>query len=187
MASRQRVQVGTRPALSVEPIETPRLLIRPFEKTDGDVAAMHALFSDPEVVKYIGGNLDTPERTRERVMRWIGFQEELGYSCWAVIEKSSGEVIGDCGLSPLEYKGPEIELGYDFRRDCWGKGYATEAARACLDYGFKELKLDTIVAVVFRENVASCRVLEKCGMSEREMRHCYNHDLVFYDCTRGER
>ncbi|MBU1937295.1 GNAT family N-acetyltransferase, partial [bacterium] len=75
------------------PIETSRLLIRPFEKTDEDVAAMHKLFSDPEVVKYIGGVLsDTIEKTIERVVRWIGFQEQYGYSCWAVIEKSSGEV-----------------------------------------------------------------------------------------------
>jgi len=167
------------------PIETPRLLIRPFTREDGDIAAMHALFSDPEVVKYIGGLLsDTIEKTQERVWRWISFQETLGYSCWAVIEKSSGEIIGDCGLFPCENKGPEVELGYDFRRDCWNRGYATEAARACLDYGFQELKLARIVAVALPENIASRRVLEKCGMLERGMRHCYNLDLIFYEKTR---
>ncbi len=173
--------------MSVFPIETARLLIRPFEKTDEDIAAIHKLFSDPEVVKYIGGVLsDTIEKTIERVVRWIGFQEQYGYSCWAVIEKSSGDVIGDCGLFPLENKGPEVELGYDFRRDCWGKGYATEAARACLDYGFNELKLDYIIAVVFPENIASRRVLEKCGMTQRGMRHYYNHELAFFDCARDK-
>ena len=167
------------------PIETPRLLIRPFEKTDGDIAAMHVLFSDPEVMKYIGGKpLDTIERTRERILRWIDFQEKLKYSLWAVIEKSSGEVIGDCGLFPFENKGPEVELGYDLRRDRWGNGYATEAARVCLDYGFNKLKLDRIVAVTYPEHIASRRVLEKCEMVERGIRHCYNHDLVFYEINK---
>jgi RimJ/RimL family protein N-acetyltransferase len=165
-------------------IETPRLLIRPFERTDGDVAAMHLLFSDPEVVKYIGGVLsDTVEKTQERVWRWIHYQETLGYSSWAVMEKSSGEIIGDCGLFPFENLGPEVELGYDFRRDCWGKGYATESARACLDYGFREFQFDRIVAVALPENIASRRVLEKCGMKENGMRHCYNLDLIFYEIT----
>ncbi len=92
------------------PIETPRLLIRPFEKTDEDIAAMHKLFSDPEVVKYIGGVLsDTIEKTMERV-----------------------------------------------------------------------------VAVVFLENIASRRVLEKCGMTRRGTRYCYNHELAFFDCARDE-
>ena len=164
------------------PIETSRLLIRPFTREAGDVAAMHALFSDPEVVKYIGGVLsDTIQKTQERVWRWINYQETLGYSCWAVLEKSSGEIIGDCGLFPFENKGPEVELGYDFRRDRWNRGYATEAARACLDYGFRKLKIARIVAVALPENIASCRVLEKCGMIKHGMRHCYNLDLIFYE------
>jgi ribosomal-protein-alanine N-acetyltransferase len=168
-------------------IETPRLLIRPFEKTDGDIVAMHALFSDPEVMKFLAGGIsDTMDKTLERVARWIGLQEQFGYSLWAVIEKSSGEIIGDCGLFPFEYKGPEVELGYDIRRDRWGNGFATEAAGACLDYGFNELKLEYVVAVAFPENVASCRVLEKCGMTQRGMRHCYNHNLAFYDRARSE-
>jgi ribosomal-protein-alanine N-acetyltransferase len=166
------------------PIETPRLLIRPFTAEDGDIAAMHALFSDPEVMKYIGGKpLDSIERTRERILRWIGYQEKFGYTLWAVIEKSSGELIGDCGLFPFENEGPEVEVGYDLRRDRWGRGYATEAARACLDYGFDKRKLERIVAVTYPEHIASRRVLEKCGMTERGMRHCYNHDLVFYEMT----
>jgi ribosomal-protein-alanine N-acetyltransferase len=169
------------------PIETPRLLIRPFENTTDDIAAMHRLFSDPEVVKYIGGELsDTIEKTAERVMRWIRSQQQFGYSCWAVTEKSSGETIGNCGLFPLEWEGPDVEIGYDFRRDCWGQGYATEAARACLNYGFNNLDLDYIVAVAFPENIASIRVLEKIGMTRRGTRFCYKHDLAFFDCTKEQ-
>jgi RimJ/RimL family protein N-acetyltransferase len=81
---------------------------------------------------------------------------------WGVRERETGELVGDCSLHFDDGFG-EWELSYGFRRDRWGRGYATEAAGACVRYGFDELGLTKIVADVDLANVASARVLEKCG------------------------
>ncbi len=160
-------------------IETPRLLIRPF--TLDDAEAIHRVFGDPVAMQYVGGGvIESVERTRKRLERLIAFQRDYGYSYWAVVEKTLGEVIGDCGLVPFEEKGPGVELGYDIRRDLWNRGYATEAAQACLDYGYNVLQLPDIAALFFPDNIASRRVLEKIGMTERGRGRYYNHDLVLF-------
>ncbi|MFH1010676.1 MAG: GNAT family N-acetyltransferase [bacterium] len=168
------------------PIETSRLLIRPFTRDAQDVEALHAMLSDPEVMRYIGRPPSASvEETRERLEIFIELHERLGYSSWAVIEKSNGEIIGHCGVFPMELKGPDIELGYKIRRDCWNRGYATESVRACLDYSFRELKFDRIVAVVFPENMASRRVLEKCGMLENGVYVHHGIEGTFYEINRS--
>ena len=87
-----------------------------------------------------------------------------------MIERDSGELIGDAGLSLLDGRGPEVEVGYTLARAWWGKGYATEAAGALLTAGFDDFGLDEIVAVADPANAASTRVLEKIGMRRVEMR-----------------
>jgi RimJ/RimL family protein N-acetyltransferase len=146
------------------PIETERLVLRLF--TLDDLEAMHALFSDAEVQRYVpSGVSPSLEVSRQRLEKLMGFQEKFGMTSWPVVEKASGLVVGDCGLFPSEGVGPEVELGYRFRRDRWGLGYATEAAGACLRYGLEDLKLPRIIAVTFLENLPSQRVLEKIGMT----------------------
>ena len=81
---------------------------------------------------------------------------------WGVWERETGELVGDCGLHFEEQYG-EWELSYGFRRDCWGRGYAAEAASACVRHGFAERGLAKIVADVDPANTASVHVLEKCG------------------------
>jgi len=164
------------------PIETLRLLIRPF--TLDDVEAMHVLYTDPEVMRFIPAPLSVDlEASQRRVQRHIDFQKKFGGALWAVIEKESGLVIGDCGVFPFEGKGPDFEIGYHLRRDRWGKGLATEAASACLQFGFTELKLPQIVAVTFPENLPSRRVLIKIGMIEEGMARAYDCDVVFFRLT----
>ena len=93
-------------------------------------------------------------------------------------------LIGRCGLVHLDNT-PEIEVGYLFAADCWGKAYATEAARAALDYGFTELDLDRIVAITRPENLASQRVLEKIGMRfERNARY-YDMEVRYFSIPRA--
>jgi [ribosomal protein S5]-alanine N-acetyltransferase len=83
-----------------------------------------------------------------------------------MILKSTCELIGDCGLVRQSVDGiDEIELGYHVRRDLWGQGYASEAARACRDYGFENLKVDRLISLIRPENLASRRVAEKNGMT----------------------
>ena len=81
--------------------------------------------------------------------------------------------------------GPEVEIAWIFGRQYWGKGYATEAARACLDYGLGELGIERIVAIIFPENAPSIRVAEKLGMTCEGLARYYDHDMLCYVVSRG--
>ena len=130
-------------------IETERLLIRPLAADERE--AMFALWRDP-------ANQRVTSADDARVRQWLAI-------VWGVWERESGELVGDCSLH-FDTGFGEWELSYGFRRDRWGRGYATEAARACVRYGFEELGLETIVADVDPANAASARVLEKCGLEQ---------------------
>jgi ribosomal-protein-alanine N-acetyltransferase len=89
-----------------------------------------------------------------------------GLGQWAVVRKSDGICIGECGICAQEVDGErEFEISYRLRRDCWGNGLATEAARACCDYGFKQAGLRRLISIIEAENAASIRVAEKMGMT----------------------
>jgi RimJ/RimL family protein N-acetyltransferase len=138
-------------------IETERLVIRPF--TVDDAEDLLAVWSDPANERFIGA---TAPESVEDLRAWI----ESGMP-WGVWERETGDLVGDCGLFFDDGHG-EWELAYGFRRDRWGRGYATEAARACVRHGFDELGLDRIVADVDPANPASVRVLENCGFERAE-------------------
>jgi [ribosomal protein S5]-alanine N-acetyltransferase len=142
--------------------ETERLRFR--ESTPADAEAMYELNSDPEVVQYTG---DLPfasvDAAREFLENYVAVYRKWNRGRWIAELKSSGEIIGWSGLKVLE-KENVTDVGYRLYKRHWGNGYATEAARATIDYGFNVLNLDRIVAHARKENVASLRVLEKCGM-----------------------
>ena len=133
-------------------IETKRLLIRPFTADDSE--DLLAVWSDQANERFIGG---TPPESIDELRAWI----ERGMP-WGVWERETGELVGDCGLF-FDEGHCAWELAYGFRRDRWERGYATEAARACVRHGFDELGLNKIVADVDPANIASVRVLENCG------------------------
>ena len=144
-------------------LETPRLSLREFQLEDLD--ALAAILSDPGTMRYYPMSFDRPA-----VADWIQRNRTRyandGYGLWAMILKSTCELIGDCGLVRQNVDGAdEIEIGYHVRRDLWGQGYATEAARACRDYGFAHLKVDRLISLIRPENLASRRVAEKNGMT----------------------
>jgi RimJ/RimL family protein N-acetyltransferase len=165
--------------MSIPEIETARLRLRGFSPEDLD--ALCQVFGDPEVMKYIsGGKPRTREATREGLLRSIEGWRKRGFGLWAVVEKASGRMVGYCGLTYLEDT-PEIEVAYGLAQFAWGKGFASEAAWASLEFGFNELKLERIVAVVNPSNLASRRVLEKLGMKyTKNVRH-YGADLMYYE------
>jgi ribosomal-protein-alanine N-acetyltransferase len=143
-------------------LETERLLLREFVFEDLDALAV--VLSDSETMRYYPAPLD-----RAGVREWIERNRrryfEAGHGLWAMVLKSSGEVMGDCGLTRQTVDGVnEIELGYHVRRDLWGRGYAPEAARACRDYGFAQLRVDRLISLVRMGNLPSRRVAEKIGM-----------------------
>lgn len=154
----------------VLPIETERLVIR--ESVRDDAEPLLAIHLDPEVNRWLGGAPQTLADELKRVDARRNLQREHGFSLWTVDEKETGEVVGAAGLFPVELKGPDVEVAYHFKRDRWGRGYATEAASACIAYGFEVAGLDRIVGLVVPENLASARVLQKCGLTlEGTARH----------------
>ena len=166
------------------PIETERLVLRPF--TLDDAEALHAIWSDSRAERFRD---DVPEwprpRSVEDKLRYlepiIAGQAERGYASWAVIEKATGRLIGDCGLFPADGVGPDIELAYGLAPDVWGCGYATEAAAACVRAGFEQLGAPRIVADVDPGNSASIRVLEKTGFEPAGTKD----GKLLYAATRG--
>lgn len=164
------------------PLETERLSIRPL--TESDLDAFHAIFEDPEVMARIpsGASRDLAQ-SKERLDWIIEHQDRHGFSLWAMVEKASRELIGDCGLIYVEGEGPEIELAYHLRRDKWGSGYVTEAAKECVRFGLKELQIPRIIALAEPLHFVSRRVMEKIGMTHEGDEEYYGTRMVVYSIS----
>ncbi len=150
-------------------LETNRLIMRPFEERDAE--GLFLLDSNPDVMKYVGGVVSTKIEQSQQMIEFIQKQyKENGVGRLAVIEKSTNTLIGWSGLKYLtsEINGMKnvYELGYRFLPEYWGKGYATETARAALNYAFNEIKTDMVYAMAVTENTGSNRVLQKLGFEE---------------------
>ncbi|MDG1476406.1 MAG: GNAT family N-acetyltransferase [Vicingaceae bacterium] len=143
-------------------IETERLLLR--EITIDDKEEMFRLHSNSIVQKYTGEALvESVEKMEEIIQTRIINYEKYGYGRWATFLKDGMQFIGWSGLAYLP-EFDEIDIGYRFLPKYWGKGYATEASQAILEYGFDKLELRRIIAIAMKENIASTRVMEKIGM-----------------------
>jgi len=160
-------------------LETPRLILRTW--TLSDVEDLFEICRDDEVMKYIGtGKSYKTLKEAENVLNWmLHYQAENGFCRWAIVEKSSREIIGSCGFArPHGIK--EIELGYLLARKRWGKGFATEAAGACLQFGFEKLGFREIIALTDLENTASQKILEKIGFVKRGVEIYNNEENLVY-------
>ena len=147
-------------------LETERLLLREFDETDA--AAFYPLGSDPAIIRYTGdpgGGLQSVEHALE-ILRSHPLADygKHGFGRWACLHKADGRLIGFAGLKRLEELG-EVDVGYRLLPAYWGRGLATEASRAAVDYGFTRLGLPRILGLVDPKNAASVRVLEKLGMT----------------------
>src|ERR687893_2778240 len=146
---------------------TERLALRRF--TEADLDNLFDLDGDPEVMRFLTGGKPTPREairneTLPRILRY--YERFAGLGFWAVIEKSTGDFLGWFEFRPPEGGGPdEVELGYRLRESAWGKGYATEGARALIRKGFTELGVRRVVAQAMAVNSASRRVMEKAGLT----------------------
>ena len=158
-------------------METPRLLLRPF--TTADAPTMHAIYSDLEVMRFVGNGPVASLPATEKMLRdYADHQVRRGFSFWGVVERASGALVGDAGL--YEGSGAEVELGYTLARTAWGRGYATEAARAWLEAAFRVHGLDEVVALVEPANTGSIRVLEKLGLAPAGTRVAYGREHLVY-------
>jgi RimJ/RimL family protein N-acetyltransferase len=162
--------------------ETPRLRLRLFRRDDVD--ALAAIFSKPAVMRYLPGGQPIPrERIPAGIERRIQDWETRGFGLFALEDKATGALIGQAGLFPLE-ETDEVEVAYLLDEPYWGQGLATEAARACLHFGFEQLHLPRIVAVAVPANRASTRVMEKLGMEYQGLAQHYGLGVARYAITR---
>lgn len=165
-------------------LETPRLLIREVELSDAD--DFYEMDADPEVHKYLD---QKPAKSKEEMIEVIGYLQqqykENGIARWAVIDKTTHEMLGWCGIKyfkePLNGHSNIYEFGYRFKQKHWGKGYATESSKAILDWGFKNLNVDMMYAITHPQNGASMHVLKKMGFVLKG--HFYFDYIDREDCT----
>lgn len=167
----------------MQPLITDRLTLRPFVLADTEAA--FTFFSDPDVMRFsLNGPHASRKTSEDFIATNINRQTRCGFSIWAIVENSTGAVIGMCGLAEFGHGVPGIELAYRLRRDRWGQGYATEAGRACIAHAFGGLGLDRLIAAVERENAPSIHVLEKCGFTQIEERELAGKDALVFECLR---
>jgi ribosomal-protein-alanine N-acetyltransferase len=143
-------------------IETKRLWLRQLHPSDLD--DMYEYLGDPLTMVHYPAPYSR-DFVKEGIAKNIERYLKYGYGLFGVVLKESGALIGDCGLvwQDLE-SGAELEVGYHFRRDRWGKGYAPEAAKACIEFAFEHAKVDHVISLIRPENLASRRVAEKNGL-----------------------
>lgn len=162
-------------------LETARLRLRPPHSDDLD--AIYRLGANPKVMRYItqGATLSRMETMADLEKRIAASQFDLGY--WITELRHTGKIIGWSALKPLDNT-PEIEIGYRLLEEYWNRGYATEASRCLLYYGFQQLQLPRIVAIALEENRASTRVMEKIGLRYETRGTFYGVECVVYALNR---
>jgi RimJ/RimL family protein N-acetyltransferase len=133
-----------------------------------DVAAIIRMNSDPEIMRFVGdGRMSDPVELEKRTRERVGTDFGVGLGYWSVLPEST-----------------DIELSYGIQRNAWGRGFATEASRAGLEFGFRVRGLPEIVALTYPDNLRSQRVVAKLGFTSAGMRHAYGQDLLLYRLSR---
>ncbi len=151
-------------------LETERLILRRLRPSDLD--DLQALYGDPEVRRFFPNGTLTLEQTREELEWFVaGDPDHPELGLWATVLKESGAFIGRCGLIPWTIGGvPEIEVAYMISRSFWHRGLGSEAAIALVRYGFEQLGLSRLIALIHPGNEASKRTATKAGLGfEREI------------------
>ncbi len=157
--------------------ETERLLLR--ELAPDDAKDFYNLNLNPSVIKYTGDKaFQNIDEAKEFLENYQDYRLN-GYGRWAVISKDNNEFLGWCGLK-YSSSTNETDIGFRFFEHYWNKGFATESARACIDYGFEKLNLNRIVGRAMLENKASVNVLEKIGLQYLEEFDFDGHRGVIY-------
>jgi [ribosomal protein S5]-alanine N-acetyltransferase len=163
-------------------LETERLIVK--YPTQDDYTLIHELETDIEVMKYISdGSISSPERTQNKLNKDMAHFAKHHFGTGLVFEKATGEFVGQAGLTFLEYNDnqPEVELDYLLHKAYWGKGYATELAKKSIEWGFKHLPLNNLIAVTDLKNQGSQNVLIKAGLKYINEIWCYNKTVKLFE------
>jgi len=153
---------------------------------EADATALFEISQDPDVVRFVGDrHVPTLQEAWRMVAGWIGHWALRGYGQWAIEERESGHFIGRAGIiNPADWPGPEV--GYLLGRPWWGRGYATEAARAAMDWGFREKGFTDLISLIDPENHASIAVATRLGETRRGETEVMGHHLLVYGISRAE-
>ena len=163
-------------------LETERLIMRMWRESDFDEYA--ELCADPEVMRFLGGKVFDRTEAWRQMASMIGHWYLRGYGIWAVEEKKSERLVGRIGcINPEGW--PGFEVGWTLKREFGGKGYATEAARRALEYGFNELDKPHIISLIHPENRASIRVAERLGETLEGNARVFDTDVLVYGIDRA--
>jgi RimJ/RimL family protein N-acetyltransferase len=171
-------------------LSTPRLLLEPCELSHLD--GLHAVDGDPEVMRFITGSPETRDQTKAVIERVQARWARWGHSWWSFIALDSNEVVGAGCVQHLRRGGTEpdpecpFEIGWRLRRDCWGRGLASEAAVAMAAFAFDRLAAPTLYAVCDPANEASMAVMKRLGMRYRGMEEWYQRPLATCELTAAE-
>lgn len=160
-------------------IETKRLILREFQPKD--VHQIAPILANPQVMKFSPTGILSALQTQEKIDGFITSYKEFGFGKWAVIFKESNQLIGYCGIAIEQIDNvTEREIGYRLHPNFWGKGLATEAASATIQYGFEQFKFTDIIGIVNPANTASVRVLEKIGMKSEKATIFHGFEIYIY-------
>lgn len=178
------LQVSGLDSSAVKMIETQRLVLRRWQQQD--LEALADVLADPRVVAALRREPYSREKVEETHDYILNHWGRHGYGPWATFEKASGRYVGHIGLEymedwPFEHK---TEVGYVLASQVWGRGYATEAARASLQHGFDVVGLDRIISTTYEDHLASRRVMEKCGMTFQGVIRWRDADIAWYALDR---
>jgi ribosomal-protein-alanine N-acetyltransferase len=164
-------------------LETDRLVLRRMEMPDVD--DLMGIFSDPVAMRYYPGT-----KTRKEAEEWVRWTlrsyGDHGFGQWVAILKGSSQFAGQCGPTVQEVEGKdEVEIGYLFLRRFWGRGLATEAAKAARDHGFYTLGYERLISLIDPANLASRRVAEKVGLTQEKEVRKWNKKICVYALSKG--
>jgi RimJ/RimL family protein N-acetyltransferase len=170
--------------MAIPTLETERLTLRAFRESDA--TALHELSQDPEVMRYVGDRrVPTLQESWRAIAGWLGHWAMRGYGQWAIEERSSGRLIGRAGIiNPVDWPGPEV--GYVLGKAWWGRGYATEAAQAAVDWGFEQIGFDDLLSLIDPANQASIAVATRLGESLRGETDLWGNAVLIYGISRAE-
>lgn len=159
------------------PLLGPSIALRPF--TLADVPTAHLVYSDPEVMRWVGhGAVGSITGTESMIRQYMAHQRTHGFGFWAVTDRGTGVVIGDAGLARTI--DGEVEMGYTLAKAWWGKGRGTEAASLCVEAARGPLGLKRLRSLVEEPNIASRHVLEKLGFERDGVTMAFEREHLVY-------
>ena len=165
-------------------LHSARLRFEPMSDVHYD--GLRVLNGDPEVMRYISGQPETPEETRASIARVRARWDTLGYSWWCLIEESSGELVGAGCIQHLGHDPANaLEIGWRLRPDRWGRGYAVEAAERMARFAFDGLEAPLLCAICDPANTRSSRVMRKLGMQLRGEEVWHGQAVLAYQIDRA--